>query len=107
MSRWEGVIHSRPCAISLDGEIARSEKLGLAPKVLQNPERVLETPPPAKILQKQFAQNIFMQFWGSITAKLRYCQDIPSPRIILRNGGCRDLRLFHVELREIYLTPGR
>ena len=38
-------------------------------------------------------------------ANLRNFQEMSSPRIILRNWQLQRLRLFHVELRHIYVTP--
>ena len=43
--------------------------------------------------------------WRAATAKLRNYQELIPQELFCVIGSCRDLRLFHVELREIYVTP--
>ena len=57
-------------------------------------------PPTAKILRKQLTQNILCDFGAHLRQIYIIIQEL-----FCAIGGCKDLRLFHVELRKIYVTP--
>ena len=49
--------------------------------------------------------NVIWGGGGAAPAKLRNCQETNSPELFGVIGIGRDLRLFYVELRTIYVTP--
>ena len=46
-----------------------------------------------------------VQFLGAATARLRTYQEINFQDLFCVIRGCRTLKLFHVELRGMYVTP--
>ena len=63
-------------------------------------------PPPVKVLQKNFAEYVYvilgvpwLQQNYVITKKLNFRE------LVCIVGGCKDLRFFHAELRDMYVTP--
>ena len=63
-------------------------------------------PPPQQKTNKNNSLRVFLcNFWGRLWSNFVNTKKLTPQELLCVIGGCRDPGLFHVELREIYVTP--
>ena len=90
-----------PCPI----QKIRGPKIGVAGFGCQNNEDLC--PPPGKYYENTSPRIFLCNFWGRLWQNCVITKKFIPQALFCIIGDRRDLRLFHVELRDIYVTPKR